>query len=116
MIAVALWWGYDRSLAIKLGSCFVVGDTTMDWLSNDGSCFVVGIRQQFGYRMMAVALWWGYESSLALELWQLFCGGDTTVVCLQSFDSQTIVVSPPQSNCHNSIANYRRIPTTKQLP
>jgi hypothetical protein len=40
------------------------GDTTVDWLSNDGSCFVVG-----------------YDSSLAIELWQLFCGGDTTVVC-----------------------------------
>jgi hypothetical protein len=47
---------------------------TVDWLSNDGSCFVVG-----------------YDSSLALELWQLFCGGDTTVVWLSNDGSCFVV-------------------------
>jgi hypothetical protein len=35
------------------------GDTTVVWLSNDGSCFGVGIRQSFGARIMTVVLWWG---------------------------------------------------------
>jgi hypothetical protein len=37
---------------------------TVVWLSNDGSCFGVGIRQSFGARIMAVVLWWGYDGSL----------------------------------------------------
>jgi hypothetical protein len=48
---------------------FCGGDTTVVYLSNCGSCFVLGILQWFGYRMMAVVLWWGYDSSLAIELW-----------------------------------------------
>ena len=42
-------------------------DTTMAWLSNDGSCFVVGIRRKF-----------------AIKLWQLLCGEDKTVVWLSN--------------------------------
>ena len=45
MMAVALWWGYDRSLAIELWQLFCGGDTTVVWRSNYGSCFVVGIRR-----------------------------------------------------------------------
>jgi hypothetical protein len=73
-MAIVLWWGYDGSLQ-----------------SNYGSCFVVGIRQEFGYRMIAVVLWWGYDSSLAIELWQLFFGGDTTIVWLSNDGSCFVV-------------------------
>jgi hypothetical protein len=30
MMAVALWWGYDSSLAIELWQLFFGGDTTKD--------------------------------------------------------------------------------------
>jgi hypothetical protein len=62
-----LLWGHDNRLAIKLWQLFCFGNTTVFWLSNDGSCFVLGIRQEFGYRIMVVALWWGYDNSLAIE-------------------------------------------------
>jgi hypothetical protein len=61
MMAVALWWGYDSSLALELwqlfcgGDTMVVcnqimavvcgGDTTVEWILNDAICFVVGTRQ-----------------------------------------------------------------------
>ena len=61
MMAVVLGWGYDSRLALELWQLFCGGDKTVVcyqimqlfcgedktvvWLSNDGSCFVVGIRQ-----------------------------------------------------------------------
>ena len=54
-MAVVLLWGYDSSLALELWQLFCGEDTTVVWLSNDGSCFVVGIRQSFGYEMTEFA-------------------------------------------------------------
>jgi hypothetical protein len=45
MLAVASWWGYDRSLALELWQLFYGGDTTVVWILNDAICFVVGTRQ-----------------------------------------------------------------------
>jgi hypothetical protein len=67
MMRFVMWWGHDSSLAIKLWQLFCFWNTTVFWLSNDGSCFVVVIRQLFGYRIMAVVLRWGYDSSLVIE-------------------------------------------------
>jgi hypothetical protein len=67
MMAIVLGWGYDSRLELELWQLFCGGDTTVVWLSNCGSCFVLGIRQCFGYRMMAVVLWWGYDCSLDIE-------------------------------------------------
>ena len=67
MMRFVLWWGHDSSLAIKMWQLFCFGNTTVFWLSNDGSCFVVGIRRK-----------------LAIKLWQLLCGEDKTVVWLSN--------------------------------
>jgi hypothetical protein len=45
MMEVALWWGYDRSLAIELWQLFCGGDTTVVRILKDAICFVVGTRQ-----------------------------------------------------------------------
>jgi hypothetical protein len=83
--------GIRRKFVIKLWQLFCGEDKTVVWLSNDGSCFVVGIRQWIGYRMMEVVLWWGYDSNLAIEWWQLLCGGDTRVVWRSNYGSCFVV-------------------------
>ena len=47
---------------------------TVVWLSNYGSCFLVGIRRKF-----------------VIKLWQLFCGEDKTVVWLSNDGSCFVV-------------------------